>query len=233
MSGLRAFIALVRWDLAVEFRRKEASLNMCLFALLLLFIGSYAVAEKTELVDDFGPIFYWIAIIFSGTVGLSRAFLPERENGALSAIVTSPVDPGLIYLAKVVAVWIYVLVMALLVLGSYVILFDFEIYERHLDRALPLLGTTALFVLVYVSPGVLLGAMTAGLQGGEVVLRILLFPLLLPAIIVVLSANARLFTDPELPITHTSPATAMGTLGGLAAIYLASCTLLFPRVVEE
>ncbi len=233
MNGWRAFFSLIRWDLAVEFRRRETTLNMCLFAVLLLFIGSYTVSQKTELIDTFGPIYYWIAIIFSGTVGLSRAFLPERENGAMAAIVTAPIDAGVYYLAKMMAVWLYVLVMSFMVLAAYVVLFDFEIYGQYSDRILPITVVTALFCLVYVAPGVLLSAMTVGLKGGEVILRILLFPLMIPVIIVVLSANPRLFTDPELAVTYTSPETAMATLGALAAIYVCACYLLFPKVVEE
>jgi heme exporter protein B len=229
---VRAFWTILRWDLIVELRRRESTLNMCLFAALVLFIGSYAVSARPEQQDQFGPIFFWMSIVFSGTVGLSRVFLAERENGAIHALLVAPVDPGVFYLAKVAAAWSYVMVMASLVIGAYVVLFDFDRWSQ-LDE---LFAVTGAFVLTYVSIGTLLAAMTTSLQGGEVLLRILLFPLLVPAIVTALAANGKIFTDadhPSLEVLRRSPWECVAALLALSAIYLSSCFLLFGKVVEE
>jgi heme exporter protein B len=229
MDQWRAFCAILRWDLAGEFRRREATLNMCLFAVLILFIASYALAKRNELIPGAAPIFYWISIIFAGTVGLSRAFQTERESGALHGILVAPVDPGFFYLAKVAAAWIYTFAMALLVLAAYLVLFNF----KHLDRIVEIVAVTAAFLLAYTAIGTLLAAMTTSLRGGEVLLRILLFPLMVPAIVAALSANERLFGDPEVPIASLSPWKAAAAIAAMAAIYLAASFLLFGKVVEE
>ena len=229
MFQLRVFLSIVRWDLAVELRRRESTLNMCLFAVLTLFIGSYAVSAMPKLQETFGPIFYWVAIVFSGTVGLSRAFLVEKENGALQGVLMAPIDPGFLYLAKVTATWIYVMAMALLLMASYFVLFRFDRWERIGE----LIAVTAAFTLAYVAAGVLLAAMTTSLRGGEVVLRILLFPLMVPAIITALKSNEGIFLDPEFEMVAMSPWICMTALLALAAIYLGGCFLLFAKVVEE
>lgn len=238
MLQVRVFFSLVRWDIAVELRRREATLNMCLFAVLVLFIGSYAVSIRTELQDNFGPVFYWVAIVFSGTVGLSRAFLVEKENGAFQGLLMAPVDPGLIYMAKVLATWLYVLIMAFLVMGAYLVLFDFDLQDAagHIrwDPIGKLSAVTASFCLAYVGAGILLAAMTTNLRGGEVVLRTLLFPLMVPAIITALKANETIFIlDPARRVSPMSPWISVAALLALAAIYLSSCFLLFAKVVEE
>ncbi len=238
MNQLRTFFSLLRWDIAVELRRKEATLNMCLFAGLMLFVGSYAISGDPDLQDEFGPIFYWLAIVFSGTVGLSRAFMIEKEQGALSGLLLAPVDPGVLYLAKVAATWIYVMFMSGVVLLAYVPLFDYELSGDGFGPwwRLGALGVvTALFVLGYVATGVLVAAMTTGLRGGEVILRTLLFPLMMPAIVIAFAANPRIFHKLEtweIPATW-SPWVAAAALGAFAAIYLSSSFLLFGNVMEE
>ena len=92
MQQLRALLTVIRWDVVVEIKRRESTLNMSLFALLVLFIASYAMSDSRELLQAFGPIFYWVAIFFAGTVGLARAFLVEREGGAIHAMLVAPMN---------------------------------------------------------------------------------------------------------------------------------------------
>lgn len=241
MSWVKAFVTIVRWDVAVELRRwGEATLNMSLFAVLMLFIGSWAVsspgrpvvegeAGSIELAGAFGPIFFWMTILFAGTVGLARAFLVERENAALAGVLVAPVDPGLLYLAKVAATWLYVMIMELLVLATYIVLFDF----RRWGSVVELLGVMASFTLAYVAAGVVIAAMTTGLRGGELVLRVLVIPVMVPSIILVLIAAEAIFWPEQKRSEAWPPGVCAVALLSFAAVYLASGFLLFPKVVEE
>src|SRR5262249_39436369 len=155
------------------------------FAVLILFIASYGLRSRPDLQTEMGPLFLWISILFAGTVGLSRAFQVEKEAGALTGILLSPLDPGGLYLAKVAATCLYCMAMEVLLCGAYVVLFNFTRWSR-----LPfLLGTMACFTLAYVGAGCVIAAMTSSLKGGEVVLRILLFPIMLPAVMIALGAG--------------------------------------------
>jgi heme exporter protein B len=226
---LRAFITLVRWDVAMELRRPVATLNMTLFAIMLLFIGSYALSEKTHLHDEVGPIFFWMVILFAGTVGLSRAFLLERENSVMAGVLVAPLDPGYLYLAKVVATWLYVMAMEILVLGAYIVLFDFD----HLENFWMLLGIMASFTLVYVAAGVVIAAMTTTLRSGELVLRILIFPIMIPSLILALMSGKGTFWFRRALSADLSPTQCAIGLLAMGAIYLVSGFLLFAKVVEE
>lgn len=226
---MRALVTIIRWDVLAELRRPISTLNMTVFALMLLFIGSYAVSERTEIHDIFGPVFFWMVILFAGTVGLSRAFLVERENAAMAAVLVAPVDPGMFYLAKVFATWLYVSVMEVFVLAAYIVLFDFD----HWEGLGALVGVTAAFSSVYVAAGTVLAGMTTGLRGGELVLRILLFPLMIPSIIVVLAASEGTFWRRPEGAAGLSPWQSAVALVAMAAIFLTSGYLLFPKVVEE
>lgn len=233
MSSLRLFVCLFRWDVLREVRRRETIANMLLFALLVLFLARLGVAPDEGISSTIGPVMFWIAILFAGTVGLSQTFAAEREGGALGGIVTAPIDIGIFYLAKVAASWLYVMLMEALVLGLYAVLFG---CPPRIDVA-SLLGVMAVFTAGYMAAGVVLAAMTTALRGGgEVLLRILLVPLMLPFIWIVLRVSGTVF-GVEI---------AGGALGGnlklvhffvvgaaFDAIYLTAGYLIFPKVLEE
>jgi heme exporter protein B len=244
MLDFRGFLAITRWDLVLELRRREAVLNMTLFAVLILFIASYSLqmsafefAERYRLTEgdaqafireEFGPLILWISILFSGTVGLSRAFAVEKEGGALTGVLISPIDPGSFYLAKALATWIYVMVMELLVLVAYIVLFNFSRWDR-----LPLLLLSmGLFTISYVAAGTVIAALTHSLRGGEVVLRILLFPIMIPAVIIVTQAGKFVFS-PQAPPDALGPGKSLLSLLALGTIYTCIGFVLFPKVVEE
>jgi hypothetical protein len=93
------------------------------------------------------------------------------------------------------------------------------------------------FTLAYIACGVVLAAMTTSLRGGgEVVLRNLLIPLMLPLIWLTLRVSERVFgavlaggaLGPPLKLGHyLAAALAFDT------IYLAVGYILFPKVLEE
>jgi heme exporter protein B len=233
MKNLRLLASIFRWDLLREMRRKDTLANMVLFALIVLFVAQVGIGSDRGVVSAVGPVMFWISILFAGTVGLSQTFAAEREGGALGGITTSPIDLGVFYLAKVAATWLYVFFMSVLALAMYSVLFDFWPGSR-LGMLLAVMGV---FTLAYVAVGVVLAAMTTSLRGaGEVLLRILLFPLMIPLIWLTLRVSETVFDTVIAggafgPRLQLSSYLAVG--GAFDAIYLAAGYLLFPKVLEE
>jgi heme exporter protein B len=241
MRSLRLFVSLLKWDLVRELRRREAVANMCLFALLVLFVGRIGIEDSRgassaagAVQEAVGPVLFWIAILFAGTIGLSQTFVAEREGDAISAITTAPIDPGVFYLSKVAAVGLYVAIMEVLVLGGYIILFNFDPGAR----LVPFLLVMSAFTLGYMATGVVLAAMTTTLRGGgEVVLRILIIPLMLPVLWYTLRISEYLFDTVIAGGATLGPPLTLGeylafTLA-LDTIYLTAGYVLFPKVLEE
>lgn len=233
MRALWLVLKLVKWDVLRELRRRETVLNMSLFALLLLFVLKLGLGPDRKVTDPLGPVVFWMTILFSGTVGLSQSLVAEREGGRLEGIVTAPVDLGFFYLAKVIATGLYVFLMELLVLGAYVLFFG---YERW-DLLAALLAVMGVFTAGYIGCGVLLAGMTAALRGGgEIVLRILLLPLMMPLLYLTLQVSESVF-GVEVAGGFLGPPMALGTYlsvaGAFDAIYIASGFLIFPKVIEE
>ena len=242
MRPLRLFSHLLRWDVLRELRRRESILNMTLFAVLVLFVVDLGMspllavlrsspdASLRELAPAFGPVLYWVAVLFAGTVGLSQSFAAEREGSALTGVILAPLDLGLFYLAKVAAAWLYILVMELCLLAAYAVLFG----PGERMELPPLLAILALFSLVYVAAGVFLAAMTSALRGGgEVVLRILLLPLLLPVLYLTFSVREGTFGESIAPGPAMSFGRYAASAAAIAAIYLSVGFFVFPRIFEE
>jgi heme exporter protein B len=233
MRSVRVFVALLRWDVLRELRRKDALANMLLFALLVLFIAQVGIGSDPARVATVGPVIFWIAIIFAGTVGLSQTFAAEREGNVLGGILSAPVDLGVFYLAKVLSTSVYVLVMEIFTLGLYAVLFNVSVGPRLGG----LLLVMALFTVAYLSVGVVLAAMTSTLRGGgEVLLRILLFPLMIPMIWITLRVSETVF-GAVIAGGALGPPLGLGSYVALGsafdALYLTAGFVLFPKVLEE
>jgi heme exporter protein B len=233
MKFLTLFFSLLRWDVLHELRRKETLANMILFAVLVLFVAQMGIGQDPARASSVGPVIFWISILFAGTVGLSQTFAAEREGNTIGGIVTAPIDVGVFYLAKVAATWFYVMIMEILALAVYSILFNFSPWAR-LGM---LLLTISVFTLAYIGSGVILAAMTTTLRGGgEVLLRILLFPIMIPLIWLTLRVSQTIFDttiaggelgDPMKFRDYIAVSLAFD------AVYLTSGYMLFPKVLEE
>jgi heme exporter protein B len=206
---------------------------MILFALLILFIAQVGLGGGEARAGAAGPVVFWIAILFAGTVGLSQSFAAEREGNTLGGVITAPIDLGVYYLAKVLSTSLYVLVMELVVLLAYAVLFNVSPWGHLLEILLVL----AVFTFAYLAIGVVLAAMTSALRGaGEVLLRILLFPLMIPMIWLTLRVSETVF-DTVIAGGALGPPLSVARFAvlGLAfdALYLTAGYLLFPKVLEE
>ena len=103
MRTLRVISAIFVKDLRVEWRHRETLASMCIFGLLVVFLFNFAFEPGREETLRLLPGLMWIAFAFAGVLGFNRSFAAERENGGLEGMRLAPVDPGAIYLGKMLA----------------------------------------------------------------------------------------------------------------------------------
>ena len=173
MSGyLRDAAALARKDLLLELRGKELLPSMALFVLAVLVAFRFALTSEQEAASQ-GLL--WVAIIFTALLGLGRAFVPEREQGILDALVLAPCDRSAIWLGKTLATLAFLLASQAVALPAFVLFFE------------PL-DTTALAAVLLADIGIcavgsLMSAMAAAGRSREVLLPLLVLPLAIPLIV--------------------------------------------------
>ena len=102
MSGYLADVAaLARKDLLLELRARDTLPAMLLFVVSTLVVFHFALPGRLAELAATGLL--WVAIVFTALLGLARAFVAEREQGVLDALVLAPCDRSAIWLGKSLA----------------------------------------------------------------------------------------------------------------------------------
>lgn len=222
---LRQLGALVRKDLVLELRTGERLVSMGAFAVLVAILFNYATDRTLVRFQDIGAGLIWITVVFGGMLGLGRTFAIEDEDGALQGILMSPIPRDALFLGKVTANFLLLMIVTVLVFAVFALFFGLSFG----DHPWVLLVVVALGALGFVAVGTLFSAVSSRSSMGETLLPILVFPLLVPVVIYGVTATQRLFAG-------RPPAEVWGNvrmLGAFALLALAVGSWLFRYVVEE
>jgi heme exporter protein B len=165
--------ALARKDLLLELRAKETLPSMLLFVIATLTIFHFALPRGTSDVAARGLL--WSALVFTALLGLTRAFVAEREQGMFDALVLAPCDRSAIWLAKALAV------LAFLAVAEVVALPAFAVFFSGLDGRT--VAAVALADLGICSVGTLFGAMAVAGRARELLLPLLFLPAAVPVVV--------------------------------------------------
>lgn len=224
-SFWKAMAAVIRKDLRLEWRTREVFSATVVFAALVLITINFSFEPGQRAVEKMAAGLLWVAFIFAGMLGLNRSFVLERENGCLNGLFLAPVDPGAIFLGKVVSNLVFLAVTEAVVLPLFALLFNFP-----LARAFPgLLAPLALGSLGFVAAGTLFAAMSTHTRLREAMLPLLLLPVCIPVLI----ASVRVT---GATLAGRDPGEAMAWIGLLVlcdALFLVAGMFLFGYVIEE
>ena len=211
MSYFHDTAALARKDLLLELRGRETLPAMALFVVAVLVAFRFALTGDQS---DAAAGLLWVAIVFTALLGLGRAFVPEREQGVLDALVLAPCDRSAIWLAKLVATLVFLVLVELIALPAFAIFFG------GLDGAT--LAAVALADVGICAVGTLLAAMAVAGRSRELLLPLLFLPLAIP--IVIGGVGATVVDD---------PAPYLGFLGLYDALFAILAWATFDYVVAE
>jgi len=226
VSTLRQIGFLVRKDLRIELRKKESLVSMAFFGVLVLVTLSIAVGGGRRVPPETGAGILWVAVLFSGVLGLGRVFARERENGCVAALLVSPVSPSSVFVAKG-------LVNLTLMILSQVVLVPvfFALFGQGLTGGITAVALPLVFLdVAFSSAGTLLSAVAAGTRRNEVLLPILLFPLLLPVVVLGVKASGAALAGAG---AAAQGSVTLEPLVAFCAIYTVAGYLLFPFAARE
>ncbi|MBL8605426.1 MAG: heme exporter protein CcmB [Myxococcales bacterium] len=187
-------MAIARKDLTIELRVREIVPTMTLFAALVAVLSSMALYVDDESARKAAPGILWIAIAFSGTLGLARTWGREREEDALRAVLLSPISSGALFFGKALGALVFVLVTECVVAPLVALLLHAPLFDHLGGFALVcLLGTVG-----FVAAGTLFGALTAKTRARDLLLAVVLYPLVSPALLCGVVATRDLFAGASL-----------------------------------
>jgi len=219
-------VGTIVWkDLLLELRTKERIATMGAFAVLAGVLFNFSTDTSLVRPQDIAAGLIWMTLVFDGLLGVGRTFHLESEDGALQGVLMSPAPKDAIFLGKTISNFALLYVVALLVLGVFMLFFGLEIGSSPLAVLLAL----ALGSLGFVALGTLFAAVSSGTRLGETVLPILVFPLLVPMVIYGAGATGRLLAG--RPVAEVAGNLRM--LGAFALVALGAGAALFRFVVED
>lgn len=222
---LRQVRTIVWKDLLLEVRSRERVVAMGAFAVLAATLFAFSLDATLTSPQDVGAGLLWVTLVFGGLLGVGRTFHLEAQDAALTGILTSPTPKDAVFLGKTLANFVILYVIALLMLGVFVLFFSLDLGSSP-GTLLLVLGLGA---LGFVALGTLFAAMSSATSLGETLLPILIFPLLIPMVIYGVGATGRLMAG--RPLAEVEGGVKM--LAAFALVALAAGATLFRFVVED
>lgn len=172
-------VALLWKDLLLEARSRETLPALFVLGVLVLVVFDFSLALKPEDAGRFSAGILWVAIIFASVLALGRTFLIERENACIEGLLTSPLDRGSIFLAKLAVNTILLLAFEILLLPVFSLLYDVPLTANPTALVAVMVAGT----IGVAATGTLFALAALGSRAREMVLPLLVLPLQIPLLI--------------------------------------------------
>ena len=207
---IKAFVATLRRDLLIAYKKKNDLFNPFMFFLIVATLFPIGISPEPEKLSEISAGVLWISALLAALLAMDNLFRADYEDGSLEQLMLSPHPLYFLVLAKNIAHWLVsglpvVLVSPLIAYmlslpeGAYVTLF-----------LTLLLGTPVLSLLGSI--GV---ALTVGLGSRGLVLAVITLPMSVPVLIAGTLAVTQTLNGAELS----------GFLAIMGAMLVAALTL--------
>ena len=205
-----AFLALLRRDLLLAFRRRTELLFPVIFLLVVISLFPLGIGPSPQLLARIAPGVIWIAALLATVISLDALFRSDFEDGTLEQFVISGHPLTLIALAKIVAHWLVAGLPIVLLSPLLALWMNLPMESLSVMVVTLALGTPILSLIGSIGVG-----LTISLKRGGQLLSLLVFPLYVP--ILIIATAAVMASSDSLPYTQF--------LGLLVAGLITSVTL--------
>ena len=220
---LTSALIIFRKDFKVELRTRENITTILPFSVVIAFIFNFTFDPSPQLMATIGPGIIWVAFIFSGTLGINRLFLTEREIGTLEALNIAPIHKESIFLGKFLGILILLLSIQSLLIPVFLILYNLNLFE------LRYISITVCATIGFSAVGTLFSAIAVSTKAREIMLPVLFLPVILPIVIASVAATQKIFTTEG----WHSLLPWLQLIIFFDFLYLVLCSILFESVIEE
>jgi heme exporter protein B len=194
MRFVRHVAVILRKDLRAELRSKEAINASLSFALVILLLFNFAFDPSGEQTRDISGGLLWLVFAFAGTLVLNRSFARELPNDCLDGLIAAPIPASALFLGKALANFLLVLAVELVSLPVFGVFYTVQWTTQFWPLLLVLvLGTWALTVI-----GTVFSALTVNIRLREVMLPVMVYPLMIPALMGAMHLSTHLIAGEPL-----------------------------------
>ena len=190
---------IARKDLLIELRSREIVYTTLFFAVSVVLVFSFSFVKEGVAVEGAAPGILWVAIAFSGTLALGRAFERERQNETLRGLLMSPAERPALYIGKLTGIVLLLVAVEVVLVPLVAFLFQAPLFAYPVQ----MLGLLFTGTIGFAAVGTLFAAMLVRTRGRDVLLPLLLYPVTVPVIIAGVRGTAALVqTDIDLPMAR-------------------------------
>ena len=229
MSGSKVFLqqvlALLAKDLKTEWRTREIFTSMFVFSVLVIVVFNFAIGADTELIRQVASGVIWIALSFASVLGLQRTGQMESEEDSLQGVLLALHDSSALFIAKMLAQVVYLLIVGLCILPLCGIWFhiDFIACIGYIGIVF-VLGILGLSIV-----GTLFAMITLHTRAREVMLPMLFLPVSVPLTIASVYATAQLIAG----MTLRDIVDYISLISVFDIVFFTLALLVFDHIVEE
>ncbi len=216
---------VIRKDFLLEWRGRARLSATIFFGVMTLLLFSFAAGPDPVVLARNTAGYLWLAILLASVLSLGESFRVESENSALEGLLLTPVPPQAIFLGKALANTTLLVLLGVILVPVAIALYGPEVRGSLAHGALlMLLGCGAIS-----APGTLYAAIARHTRAQDVLLPLLLFPVLVPALVGAVKGTI-LILDGD-PMGKIWTWTAL--LVVFNVVYWLLCLFMFGRVVQE
>jgi len=209
-------------DLRIEWRSREAINSMLFFALLVVVLFSLAFDPRGAFSRDIAGGVLCVATMFASVSALNQAWAREIRHQVLDAQRMAPTPGSQMFLAKVLANFLFVSIVQLILAPVFLVFYNLHILGNAWLLALVLpLGTWAL-----VANGTFFAALSINSRNRELLLPLILFPIFMPALLAMVNSTTAIFTG------EFDPAIWVKLLAAYDIIYTTVSLMLFDTILH-
>lgn len=203
---MRTVAALLRKDLLLELRTKEAVPAMALFAVTTLVLFHFGL-DRSSLAGDLASGVLWVSLLFAAMLGVNRLFVSEREEGGFDAFLLAPVDRSSLFVAKAVTLFCFLAIVEVVAVPAFVVL----LLGPSPAGAFPgLLAVLALADIGIAVVGTLASALAIQTRARDLIAPLVALPLLVPVVLAAAKATEPLLLEGG---AHALPGRWLAVLG--------------------
>ena len=191
MRTRRVVAALIRKDLQLELRTREAVPAMFLFSISTFVLFHFGL-DARSLEGDLAAGVLWVTLLFAAVLAINRLFVAEREQGGFDAFLLAPVDRTALFLAKAVVLFSFLCALEVAAVPAFVVL---------LLEPSPWAGLPELVLLLVLADigiavvGTLVGALAVQTRARDLIVPLLALPLMIPVVIAAARGTAPLWLE--------------------------------------
>lgn len=224
MNYFKAVLAILKKDILMEIRTKETINATLVFSILITIVFSFISEPGSKTEQAVAGGIFWMAVTFSGILGLNKTMMSEIQGGNFEALMLAPIDRSAIFFGKVISNFLFLTILEIILVPLFLVFYNVNLVSHWLMVVIILLATYG-----YSVTGTLFSMISVRIKTREIMLPLLMLPILVPVIIAaILSTNIFLFNQ-EITYCYNW----IKLMAVFDIIFTAVIFAIFSAVIEE